>query len=156
MVVFVYLKWILSHLFVWAVIMLAAGGLGAAALRRHRFRSRIEHVVFALALGLGLWSTIIFCLGLAGLIYSQVIWSITLIAALGTLIALVRRWRAILAPLNLPSQKPDLRLIALWALALITIGYVFFLGARTLYPPRQWDAIGNHLVMSRQYLLDHR
>src|SRR5262245_35987751 len=121
MVVFVYLKWILSHLFVWAVIMLAAGGLGAAALRRHRFRSLIEHVVFALALGLGLWSTIIFCLGLAGLIYSQVIWSITLIAALGTLIALVRRWRAILAPLNLPSQKPDLRLIALWALALITI-----------------------------------
>jgi hypothetical protein len=156
MVVFVYLKWMLSHLFVWAVMMLAAGCLGAAALRRHRFHSRVEHVVFALTLGLGLWSTIIFCLGLAGLIYWQVIWSITLIAALGTLIALVRRWRAIRAPLNLPSHKLDLRLNALWALALITLGYVFFLGARTLYPPRQWDAISNHLVMARQYLLDHQ
>jgi hypothetical protein len=137
-------------------MMLAAGGLGAAALRSFRFHSRLERMVFALAVGLGLWSTIIFCLGLAGLIYKQVIWPITLIAALGTLVALAGRWRAIRLSLKLPAQKPDLRLFALWALALITLGYVLFLGIRALYPPRQWDAISNHLVMARQYLLDHQ
>ena len=156
MVLYVYLKWALSHLFVWAVMMLAAGGLGAAALRSYRFHSRMERMVFALAVGLGLWSTIIFCLGLAGLIYKQVIWPITLIAALGTLLAPAGRWRAIRLSLKLPEQKPDLRLIALWALALITLGYVLFLGTRALYPPTQWDAISNHLVIARQYLIDHR
>ncbi|HKQ73206.1 MAG TPA: hypothetical protein VJ810_05720 [Blastocatellia bacterium] len=151
-----YLRWALSHLFVWAVMMLAAGGLGAAALRRYRFHSRLERMVFSLALGLGLCSTIIFCLGLAGLIYRQVIWPITLIAALGTLVALAKRGRAIRWSLRLPAQKPDLRLIALSGLALITLGYALLLGTRALYPPTQWDAISNHLVIARQYLLDHQ
>jgi len=159
MALYGYLKWTLTHLSVWMVMMLAAGGLGALALRRYRFHSRMEHVVFAVALGLGIWSTIVFCLGMAGLIYKQVIWPITSIAALGTLVALARQWRGIRLSLYLLAQnfrKPDLRLIAFSSLALMTIGYALLLGMGALYPPRQWDAISNHLVIAREYLLEHR
>jgi hypothetical protein len=156
---YAYSKWALAHLFVWIIMILAAGGPGAAALRRVRFHSWLERGVFAVALGFGIWSTIIFCLGLAGLIYTQVIWAMTLISAFGTLAVLARRWRGILPPLHATVKsfrKPDLQLIAFSFLAMATIGYILFLATDALYPPTQWDAIGNHLVIARAYLLEHR
>src|SRR2546428_6403163 len=151
-----YIAWALIHFSLWALILLAAAGLGCVLLRRHKFDSSIERVVFTLALGLGISAVIIFLLGLARLMYSGVFIAITIPWALFTLVRLAREFKV--------EKIRDLR-GHLWArpvsaaskaiLFMAGLVYWLFLLAGTQFPPTAWDSTDEHLVVTREFLAAH-
>lgn len=149
--------WIVLHLGAWALMLLCAAGLGELFLRKHQFASGIERLVFTLALGLGLSALFIFGLGLARLLYPQIILGLTLAGALGTIVHFSRRFRSQKLP-DLICLRPPYtdRGILLIILGLIGVCYWGLLLLSALYPPMHWDAISHHLVLSREYLTAHR
>jgi hypothetical protein len=152
-----YIVWAIVHLGCWALMLTAAGGLGHLFLRRMEFDSRVERVTFTLTLGLGLSALVIFIIGIAGLLYREVLWALTVAGALATLVYLARA--GILRSLARPPRLKDYYSLpgAVTALLILAaLGYWLVLLVTTQYPPVHWDAISHHLVLCREYLANHR
>ncbi|MBI3649485.1 MAG: glycosyltransferase family 39 protein [Acidobacteria bacterium] len=152
-----FILWIMAHLSAWAVILLAAVGAGNLLLRRYDFNSLEERLAFTLATGLGLWALVFFILGLVGLLYREVIITLTVFGVIVCLIQFaassafirlfeVKRWREYL--------RSPARFKLLFVAA--ALGYWALLFQRALYPPLVWDATAYHLVLAREYLTAHR
>jgi hypothetical protein len=138
-------------------MLLAAAGLGHLFLRNHQFDSFVERLVFTLALGLGLWALLIYALGILGLLYVPVIYSLTIAAGLGTVLYLLFRQRLYRA-IRLPVWRKFTTLRGALGITLLGLatGYWLLLLATTFYPPVHWDAISHHLLLCREYLVAHR
>lgn len=149
--------WIATHLGAWALMVLAALGLGQFFLRRHEFDSLVERLVFTLALGLGIAAFVIFGLGLAGLLYQKVLVALTIAAALPGAACLIRlrKTEPRFVPLGLRDHHSPQDLLMVF-LVVVLIGFWLLALSSTLYPPVHWDAISHHLVLSREYLTQHR
>jgi hypothetical protein len=158
-------------------MLLASTGAGDLCLRRFHFRSGLERFVFTLALGLGLCALALFALGCFAGLRRSVIWSLTVAGAAGAFLRFGREfrsrrnqlavwldWRAALRAIGdgTSIEKSGVArrpLFVEWgrlALFIIFLGYGALILFLTQYPPLQWDAIGNHLVLAREYLTVHR
>jgi 4-amino-4-deoxy-L-arabinose transferase-like glycosyltransferase len=138
-----YIFEIFSHLFFLSSILLSASGTGYILLRKQPFYSFLEKIIFSIVIGLGLWASFLFFLGLIGLLYKTLILILTLLCATAVIIFILRS-----ASLRIFRKN-----------YIIAIASAFFFGlllSVTLYPPTQWDATMYHLVLARQYLIDHR
>lgn len=152
-----YLTWFAIHLGALGLMLLAAGGLGSVFLRKHSFHSALERLVFTITLGLGLWALLIFALGLLGLLYRGVILGMTAASALGTVLYLIRSSRG--QWLQGMRSKEGGRRSHKWLMAplvLVGVSYWGLLLWVTQYPPINWDSTMYHLVLARQYLIEHR
>jgi hypothetical protein len=149
--------WIILHLGCWSLMLLVATGLGHIFLRKYQFDSFVERLVFTLSLGLGLSALVIFTLGILGLLYVGVIFSLTAAGALGTVIYLFL-WRKVHKLIRLPRWQEiySLRGVVIIFLMALAAAYWGLLLLSTLYPPVHWDAISHHLVLCREYLAAHR
>jgi hypothetical protein len=155
--VLAYVTWAIVHLGAWGLMLLAAAGTGHIFLRKTPFHSFVERGVFTLSLGLGLWALLFFSLGLAGALYRGVILGLTVASAAGTVLYLVRLWKSKRLPLlpSLEALREPYQLLAA-SLAFLVIAYWTLLLLLTQYPPVQWDATSNHLVLAKAYLEQHR
>jgi dolichyl-phosphate-mannose-protein mannosyltransferase len=152
-----YLVWAVVHLGSWLLMLLASAGAGHLFLRKYQFDSRVERLVFTLALGLGLTSLLIFGLGIIGLLYREILLGLTLAGALGTVVHLLRLRRigpVIRRPLW--GERYSVRGVAIVFLTAVGLAYWLVLLLSTQYPPTHWDAISHHLVLCREYLAHHR
>ncbi|MEW6207229.1 MAG: hypothetical protein AB1631_02610 [Acidobacteriota bacterium] len=149
-----YLLWAIVHFGAWSLILLTAIGVGHLFLRRLEFDSFVERMVFTLAVGLGMCSLPIFALGLAGLLYWQAIFALTLASAIAVAAWLLRSGKL---P-ALPSLKNHhtLRGAVILLLAITGIVYWGLALLMTQYPPLQWDSTAFHLVLCREYLNTHQ
>lgn len=152
-----YVTWAIVHLGAWGLILLAAAGAGHLFLRKIPFHSFVERCVFTLSLGLGLWALALFSLGLAGALHRGVIIGLTIASAVGTVLYLVRLYQSSRLP-QLPSVKDLLKPNQLLggSLVILASAYWMLLLLLTQYPPVQWDATSNHLVLAKTYLEQHR
>lgn len=152
-----YVAWALTHLALLGLMLLSAAGIGQALLRRHRFDSTVERLVFVTAIGLGSMAVIIFMLGLVGLMNRSVIIAITILSALFTIITLARSVKPIVA-VNLIRRMKGHPLRTLIALIFLLVGATssVCLIIPTLYPPTAWDSTDEHLVVAREFLAAHR
>ncbi|HVS81005.1 MAG TPA: hypothetical protein VHE60_04665 [Pyrinomonadaceae bacterium] len=152
-----YSLFIVAHAGALGLILFASASLGRVFLRRYRFHSFVEQAVFTLALGLGLWALLFFCLGLLGILYREVILALTAAGVMSFLLPLARRYKS--------SGLPDLR--QWWTLSrprkslivLIVLTGLFYwaiLFQLPQYPPAFWDATGFHLALAKEYLAQHR
>ena len=127
-----YFVWAISHLGSFILILLTAAGIGNPFLRRINFHSRLERVVYTLALGLGLSSLILFLLGLVGLLYREVIIAATVIGSLAAIIPFIRlhhgrwieslhRWKENCRPRSKFETFALLMGIGYWLLLLLTV-----------------------------------
>jgi hypothetical protein len=137
-----YIFEVFSHLFFLSSILSSAFGAGYLFLRRQSFHSLIEKTIFSIVLGLGLWALFLFFLGLLGLLYKTSILILTLACTTAVGISILRAN-------SLPTFQKNY-------IEAITSAFFFgLLLSLTLYPPTQWDATMYHLVLARQYLVDH-
>ena len=152
-----YVTWAIVHLGAWSLMLLASAGAGYLFLRKTQFHSLAERCVFTLSLGLGLWALALFVLGLAGALYRGVILGLTIASAAGTVLHLVRVCKGKRLP-SVPSAKDFRKATALLGISLgiLAIAYWMLLLLLTQYPPVQWDATSNHLVLAKTYLEQHR
>ncbi|MEK6282010.1 MAG: hypothetical protein AABN95_16775 [Acidobacteriota bacterium] len=161
-----YVLWAIIHLGAWLLMLLASFGAGNLFLRKLKFQSLIERLVFTVTLGLGLCSLALFVMGLIGILYPTVILVLTLLGALATVLHLLYSQKRYLrgAPAQLRENCGSGRwkrycsvLNGVWlSLIVIALCYWALLLLSTQYPPVQWDAISNHLVLAREYLTQHR
>lgn len=147
--------WELAHLGSLAMVLFAAGGLGAWCLRGQAFHSRFERGVFSVATGLGLWALIFFVLGLCGLLYPLLIVSVTVVAAAVTVALLLVRtdWRRAFFAWRALSWAP---LAAHLAIGTVVLAYVSVVFRSAEFPPINWDSVAYHLVLAREYLRQHQ
>ncbi|MGE0126741.1 MAG: glycosyltransferase family 39 protein [Blastocatellales bacterium] len=152
-----YIVWGISHFGWLSLMLLCAFGAGSLFLRRCNFHSLVERIVFALALGMGVWALALFVLGLCGALYRPVILSLTIISALATAFHLIREARGRLSLSSL-SWKECFRpgRLMVFALVVVSLAYAGLLALAAQYPPLHWDAISGHLPLARYYLEDHR
>jgi hypothetical protein len=155
--VLAYVTWAIVHLGAWGLIFLAAAGAGHIFLRTTPFHSFVERCVFTLSLGLGLWAFALFSLGLAGALHRGVIIGLTIASATATVLYLVHLYQSNRLP-HVPSVKDILKPNGLLGIALGILAslYWMLLLLLTQYPPVQWDATSNHLVLAKTYLEQHR
>jgi len=135
----------------------AAYAVGSLSLGKIRFYSRTEKTIFSIALGMGLCAMLLFVLGLLGALYRPLILALTFSGALLTLFMILRDSR--LKPEALPAlwktiRAPGRRLVIL--LGVVSLAYLALLLLSTLYPPLHWDATASHLVLAREYLIEHK
>jgi hypothetical protein len=156
-----YIFWLLVNLGLFGSILLAALGAGHLFLRRMTFHSFAERLVFTMAIGLGTWAVVLFCLGLAGLLYKKFIFALTVTTAAAFVVHLYKANKYRFSNLSLKgfptleNYKEPRKLVAVF-LALLVFGYWALLFRQTQHPPIQWDATSNHLVLANKYLTEHR
>ena len=152
-----YLVWTITHLGVWALILLASNTLGLAFLRKQHFHSSLEKHLFQISLGIGLWGLLLFILGLIGVLYTGVILTLTAVASMAGIFELIRSNKEALRS-NLLFWKLSFTISTLLTglAVLLAISYFTLLLLSTQYPSVHWDAISNHLVLAREYLSSHR
>jgi len=159
-----YLPWAMIHLGALALMLLCAAGVGNLFLRQYPFQSRVERLLFTLALGLGVCSLVLFILGLLGILYQSVIRVLTVSGAVATVVSgfyshrwslRIRQWKELL---NVRDWKDrfTLRNAVIALLIFIAIGCSILLLITSQYPPTNWDSISNHLVIARADLTEHR
>jgi len=160
-----YIVWGISHVGLWSLMLLSAFGAGSVLLRKCHFHTLLERIVFTLALGMGLWALALFVLGLCGALYGGVIWGLTIASALATVFYLIQKergagseWLASLSSLSGLSWKERLhpQRLLVFGVAAVALAYAGLLLLATQYPPLHWDAVAGHLVLARQYLIEHR
>lgn len=139
-------------LLLWALILWACFGVGAATLRRLRAHpdSPAEEVPFAVAIGLGLLSYLVLVAGLLG---QLAVWSgVALVVALAVL-----GWRHLLRPFRGVGVKllPDRIPWASMPLAafLLTAFALTLIGALAPAGDSDWDGLVYHLTLPKLYLL---
>jgi hypothetical protein len=127
-------------------------GLGRAALRRWvplRFNLP-EKIGLSLALGAGLLSVAVCCLGAAGMLNKSGVLVVTVLG-LGVVFADWRKSPPALPRLSVGALDGPTALLALLA-ALVLLGT----GALALAPARFYDALVYHLALPKLYLLENR
>lgn len=137
-----YIFEIFSHLFFLSSILLSAFGTGYVLLRNRNFHSFLEKILFSIVLGLGLWALFLFFLGLLGLLYKILILILTLASTTAVIIFVLRSEALRIFRKN-------------WIITFASVLFFGLLLSVTMYPPTQWDATMYHLVLARQYLIDH-
>jgi len=141
-------------------MLLSAFGAGGVFLHKYHFHTLMERLVFTLALGMGVWALALFALGLCGALYSGVIWGLTIVSASATVFYLIRvgRGQALLSSLSSLSWKERMRprRLLVFGVAALALAYAGALLLAAQYPPLHWDALAGHLVIARQYLIEHR
>jgi hypothetical protein len=149
--------WLVLNLAALGVMLLAASSLGCAVLHKQRFFSPVERFVFTTAMGLGLCAAILFGLSLTGLLYRGVILALTAASALWAIFHLYRlhQWHPLS---NIERWKTYLNAVRVTTVlvALVFAGYWVMLLLLSQYPPLNWDSTAYHLVLSREYLVNHR
>jgi hypothetical protein len=143
--------WVAAHLAGWAVLLLAASGVGRALVSRVPFAHGAERLAFSLAAGLGAWALFLFALGLTGTLYRPVVLVLTLLAAAAHAVFLWRRRGRLADWRTWVEGRRRYLPIALFAAA--CWGLLFY---ATLYPPLAWDAVAHHFVLARNALAAHR
>lgn len=156
-----YFVWVVSHFGWWSLMLLSAYGAGSLFLRKCSFYSWAERMVFTLASGMGIWALGLFVVGLCGALYRPVILILTIVSALATAIYFICEARTRLSIASLSwkeSWKEWLRpgRLVVFAVAALALAYAGLLLLAAQYPPLHWDAIAGHLVLARQYLIEHR
>lgn len=131
-------------------------GAGRHVLRRFEFGHTLEEISFSTALGLGLYGTLVFVLGLFRLIYWQTILGLLIVLLVvslqtwrNTAERLSKTWRSMIIPTSLGR----------WALFIVGVcmaGLILWpVLAKPFYPPTQWDAISYHLAVAKSYASSH-
>lgn len=134
------------------LIVLAAYGVGWPWLRRFPFRSRLEALLWTVALGLGLSGTAGFLLALVGLLYRGVWWAYTGVWSVVGWVAGIRLLRQG-PPASPGASAPRGRGIPIgYGLLGLLLAALY---VKTLYPPTHWDATAYHLVLARETLRRH-
>lgn len=152
-----YVQWVSVHVAGWILILAASAGVGRLFLRKLSFDSRLERLVFTMAVGLGLCSLVLFGLGLFGLLYRSLILALTIVTVAGSGAHFIYSHRASRPRDYLWSNKTWQPRTWLMACAIIiAAGYWLMLFHRSLYPPVNWDSTAYHLVLVREYLDQHR
>jgi hypothetical protein len=128
----------LRHAAAIALLALAIWGYGAAALRSFVFASAAERTAIRLGAGAAVLASLVFVMGLAGLLTRP--WLIGAIG-LGVLLALLSRPKLVIT-------APTATLVC----AILAVPIVL----QVFYPPVDWDATSYHLASSRLYLEAHR
>jgi 4-amino-4-deoxy-L-arabinose transferase-like glycosyltransferase len=145
--------WIVRHVVLLGGMVVAAGGVGALVLRRRQFASSLEFAVFCVVAGFGMWSIAMFGLGVIGGLYASVIRAATVLVVGLTLAYLGKAsWHARL-PRRVPNGRGALTIVCFVVSGAMCWGILL---PAALYPPVQWDAISNHLVLARAYLTAHQ
>ena len=152
-----YLAWAIVHLGLWFLMLLVAFGVGRMLLRQFQFDSLAEQLAFTLTVGLGSCALLLFGLGLAGLLYSEVILGLTVAGALGALVQFGRWWRKA-RPRDWQRWRAHnwRRRAAIGLLIGLPCAYWVLLLVTTQYPPGHWDATSHHLPLARGFLTHHR
>jgi len=152
-----YIVWAVVHLAALILLLVAAAGAGHIFLRKLSFHSRLEQGIFTIVFGLGLWSLALFLLGLVGLLYREVIVALTTLIAIASLWHFLRSHKAGGLP-DFRQWKNLFRPRNLLAGLVIAIGFSYWIILVRLpqYPPMSWDATAYHLVLAREYLIQHR
>jgi len=125
------------HLAAMAVLALALWGWGAVALRSFVFASRAESGALRLGAGAAVVATLVFALGLFGLLLRP--WLVGLVVC-GVILGVVAA-----RPRGLP-----------WARLLLASCLVSPIMLQAFYPPVDWDATSYHLASAKLYLEAHR
>ncbi len=152
-----FLIWIISHQGFFALMILTAIGVSNPLLRRIKFHSPLERFVYTLAVGFGIIGYLLFLLGLAGLLYREVIITGTIIGSFFAFLTFIHshrgRWKE-----SLHRWKETCRPKGTMQIGLVfcAAGFWLLLLLLTQYPPMNWDATMYHLVLSRQYLIEHQ
>lgn len=146
-----YFTWFVDHLFCLSLILLASFCVGHIVLRRILFDSLIERISFTTALGMGLCGLLLFGLAVFGLLYREVVWTLTVVGAGGSI------W-CLCSALHREGRRPSRHRFNVWCWGIVAIaaGFWMLLVVSTQYPPVQWDATATHLVLARQYLTEHQ
>lgn len=145
-----------EHYALVGLVALVLFGAGRRCLDRLEFRSVLEEVAFSTGLGLGLFGTVIFLLGLVKLIYfASVLGLLCVMFALS-----LPAWRKIAGRIRAALREVTLRKalsIRISTLLLLAAGSVlaYSMLIKPLYPPHQWDAISYHLAVARSFAATH-
>ena len=142
---------LLTHAAALALIALAAFGAGSLLLPRLQFFSPLEQVATGTTLGLGVMATLIFLLGLLGLLS----WWPVFVAFAGMAICGLVFARRLLASAHGKDSRARglLRALTIPALALFLLAPAL---SGALYPPTTYDALSYHLPAAKSYLLAHQ
>ena len=151
-----YIKWTVTHLGAWLLMLLCAAGMGNLFVRRCRFRTLTERMVFTIAAGLGFCALLLFLLGLIGVLYRPVIWILTLLGATAAILSFVHSNRRLVTCAWRERKLPPFNNGLVTWLAIFALCYWAMLLLATQYPPIQWDATMHHLPVARAFLSEHR
>jgi 4-amino-4-deoxy-L-arabinose transferase-like glycosyltransferase len=146
----------LFHYAALALVGALAWLYGRRLTARIPYRTKLEGIVFSLAIGLGAIAYLILVLALLHLLYAPVLGGLLLLGAL-----LCRKvWR------DWPRKAADLwrqsgihawlrrRLVAIAAIGIVLLLLAPLL-VLPLYPPTQWDSIALHLASAKIYAAQH-
>lgn len=159
-----YLVWAIVHLGAWVLMLLCAAGMGSLFLHNNRFQNLAERIVFTTAIGLGLCALVLFILGLLGILYQSVIWILTVLGAMATVLSFLysnrrslgmRHWKQVLS-IQQWKRHCSLRNSVIALLIFLAAGYGFLLLMTAQYPPLLWDSTSQHLIVAREFLSQHR
>jgi hypothetical protein len=145
-------------------MLLCATGLGGLFLRRCPFDGFVERLTFTIALGLGLCSILLFFLALLGILYQSLIWVLTLSGAIAVVLRHVYKTRVAFNAGQWNRAASRYRQLKFYSrrngvvafLSFLALAYWISLLIATQYPPVQWDAISQHLIVARESLAQHR
>lgn len=146
---------VLQHYAIVLIFGLVLFGAGRQLLRRLDFGSALEEIAFSTGLGLGLFGTLIFVLGLARLLYLQAVVAllvVMVVASLQTWRSTARRLRIAWRELKIPSGFRLLLMILICGIGCFILWPVL---VKPFYPPHQWDAISYHLAVAKSYASSH-
>lgn len=127
--------------------------VGRNILSRASFHNVAEEVAFCASLGLGIIATTAFLMGLARVLYVELVMLLAVLAMLGSYRVLrdgLMRLRAAVAG----ASKASLARFA--AAVMIAIALASFLSIPALYPPRHHDALSYHLALAKIYTAEHQ
>jgi 4-amino-4-deoxy-L-arabinose transferase-like glycosyltransferase len=147
---------VLKNLFYLLVLFGSAVGFGRNLLRviRHPFKNKIDLLVFAPALGLGVLSILVLLLGAFDLFYSWSAWILIICGWILLLIDLFHNYRAYLQPFKRTSvAKRDWFAVIL--IVLLILNLLFALFANALVPPSLYDELAYHLAIPSTYIQNH-
>ncbi len=135
---------LLGDILVAVLLFVVAAAIGRRALQSLNFNSSLEAIAFQTGLGWGILSLATLGLGLAGLLYPILFWSLLLLALL-----LLRRDVMALAgearSITLPMESPFERWLGLFCALTLVIAFFY-----ALTPPTGWDTQTYHLVQAKR------
>jgi hypothetical protein len=144
---------ILGQLVTVALFLFTCYGIGMLVLRRAGFASVTEELALAMGIGSGILGTVVFVLGLLGMLHRGILagavvtaWLVALPVWRDGLDRLVFAWRGL-------SRR---RRAVVVGSGIAGLAVVTFLATLSFYPPCLWDGIMYHLAAAKLYLQQHR
>jgi hypothetical protein len=130
-------------------MLLSAGAVGHFCLRKAKFHSLLEKLVFSVAVGLGVCALFLFLLALIGWLHNVLILILTFVCSAGAIMQILRSGFLTQWVRNYKLHFKDLIVVV----AIFHFGLLLLV---TFYPPNAWDSTMYHLPFARQYLIDGR